>query len=330
MRFLLPAMLLVTSSLPASADVCSVSAARPWITRWLAAWELTSRDILKLPDAPAPNIVFYDSACVYTTSGVSAGGAPPVEGPKLLGAKPPWRAIAHGDSLTLPDGSHVPVQLMSFTAVDKKSGPYFVMAAPSYWVLKGVVAANDSGPTGVFLHEFAHTRQVGGMRHTIGPIDSTWKYPEELDDDAVQKHFGKDSVYVAAYLAERDLLYRAAAAATPEEARKLAKEALAMIERRHARWFTGEMAEFAILDDTFLSMEGAGQWVAAAWLSHPRGGGMTRDAAVAKMLGKRKWWVQDEGLALFLVVDRLLPGWPLLVFHEPSMGASELLARAVR
>ena len=48
------------------------------------------------------------------------------------------------------------------------------------------------------------------------------------------------------------------------------------------------------------------------------------------MLGKRRWWVQDEGLGLFLVVDRLLPGWPLLVFHDPSMGALELLERAVR
>jgi len=48
------------------------------------------------------------------------------------------------------------------------------------------------------------------------------------------------------------------------------------------------------------------------------------------MLGKRRWWVQDEGLGRFLVVDRLLPGWPLLVFHDPSMGALELLERAVR
>jgi len=99
MRFLLPAMLLVTSSLAASADVCSVSAARPWITRWLAAWELTSRDILKLPDAPAPNIVFYDSACVYTTSGVSAGGASlpllllPLSSPQLTSPPTPTTDI---------------------------------------------------------------------------------------------------------------------------------------------------------------------------------------------------------------------------------------------
>ena len=331
MRFLLPALLLMTHALAASAGpACSVPSATPWITRWFAAWELTSREILRLPDAPAPGLVFFDSACVYTTSGVSAGGAPLTIGPGLYGGELPWSAIAHDDSLTLPDGSRLPVQLMSFAKSDKKTGPYFVMAAPSYWEQK--IGSPDSaiGFTGVFLHEFAHTRQIRGMGHVIGPIDSTWSYPEELDDDAVQKHFGSDSVYAAAYFAERDLLERAAAAASVEETRALAKEALAMIQRRHARWFTGKKAEFAVLDDTWLSMEGAAQWAAAAWLAHPKGGGLTRETAVAKMLGKRRWWVQDEGLQLFLVVDRLLPGWPSLVFHEPSMGALALLERAVQ
>lgn len=335
MRYLLASLpLLLGFPFAASADApvpaCSVAAARPWMTHWLAAWELTSRDILHLSDAPAPNIVFYDSACVFTTAGVSAGGAAPgEEGPALFGTPLPWRALAHGDSLTLPDGSRVEVALMSFTSVDKATGPFFVMAAPSYWARARPGPPNDAGLTAVFLHEFAHTRQLPGI-HTLGPIDSTWTYPEELNDDAVQTHFGGDSVYVAAYLAERDLLYRAAAADSIAEVRALAKEALAMIRRRHARWFTGDKAQFVILDDTFLSLEGAGQWAGTAWLAHPRGGGMTHAAAVAKMLGKGRWWVQDEGLALFLVVDRLLPGWPALVFGDPSMGASAVLERAVR
>lgn len=333
MRFLLPLSMLMVHALAASAEspgsACSIPDARPWITRWLSAWELTSRDILKLPAAPAPIFVFYDSACVYTTSAVTAGGAAAADGPMLQGAKLPWRAAAHDDSLTLPDGSRLPVALMSFARSDQATGPYFVMAAPSYW-RRMTRSAEEEGFTAVFLHEFAHTRQIPGMGHVIGPIDSTWSYPEELDDDAVQRHFGSDSVYVAAYLAERDLLYRAAAAASDAEARALAKDALAMIQARHARWFIGRKAEFAILDDTFLSMEGAAQWAAAAWLAHPKGGGMTQEAAVAKMLGRRRWWVQDEGLALFLVVDRLVPGWPLLVFSEPSMGGLALLERAVQ
>jgi hypothetical protein len=306
---------------------CTMTTASPWIERWFAAWELVSNQILRIPDAPPPGIVLYDSSCVYTTSAVTAGGLAPVDGPRLRGTPLPWRALAHGDSLTLPDSLVVPIALMSFTNVARGMGPFFVMAAPSYWAMMG--HGQEPGLTGVFLHEFSHTRQLWGMRDMLGPIDSTWAYPDELDDDAVQTHFGADSVYVAAYLAERDLLYRAADAGSPTEAHTLAAEALAMMRARHARWFTGEYTVFAELDNIFLSLEGVGQWVAYAWIAHPDGGGLNRDAAIQTMLGRRRWWVQDEGLALMLAVDRLLPGWPSLVFNEPSMGAMDLLDRAV-
>ena len=305
-----------------------MAGASPWITKWFAAWELTSRDILHLPDAPAPNVVFYDSSCVYTTSAVTAAGVAPQRGPALRGTPLTWYAIAHHDSLMTPKGKWIPVALMSYTDNDKKTGPFFVMAAPSYWEQQ-MKLGDPSGFTGVFLHEFTHTRQMKGMASVIGPIDSTWAFPEELDDDAVQTHFSADSVYVKAYLAERDLLYRAAKADSLAQCRALAEQALEMMKSRHARWFTGDKAVFATLDDTWLSMEGAAQWAAVAWLSHPDGGGMTKDAAVAKMLGKRRWWAQDESLAVFLVVDRLLPEWPSLVFGDTSMGATALLERAV-
>ena len=98
---------------------------------------------------------------------------------------------------------------------------------------------------------------------------------------------------------------------------------------RQARWFTGDEAVFAALDDIFLALEGVGQWAGYAWLAHPEGGGVAADEAIRIMLGRRRWWVQDEGLALLLVVDRLLPDWPALEFSVPAPGASELLERAV-
>jgi hypothetical protein len=314
---------------PSAAGVtCDLAAAGAWIEKWFAAWDLASQRILRLPDAPPPDIVFFDSACVYTTSEVTAAGAPVVDGPRLRGTKLSWRARAHGGSLTLPNSSQVPVGLMTFADVAKGTGPYFVMAAPPYWAEQGHV--QEPGLTGVFLHEFAHTRQVGGLQHIIGPIDAAWPYPEELDDDAVQTHFEADPEYVKAYLAERDLLYRAADAGSTTEARALAAEALAMMRGRQARWFTGDKAVFATLDNVFLAMEGVGQWTAYAWLAHPDGGGLDRDAAIQRMLGRRRKWTQDEGLALFLVVNRLLPEWPALEFGVPSPGALDLLERAVQ
>jgi len=300
----------VALTLSASAQTCDINAAQPWIQHWLGAWNFTSRQILHLPDAPLPNIIFFDNTCVYTN----------------VGGK--WHATPHGGTITLPNKKTVPVQLMSFADADEKSGPFFVMAAPEFW--KQAVHAQEPGLTAVFLHEFSHTRQFAGMAAVIGPIDKAWKGPEELDDDIVQTRFGSNPDYVADYKAEYDLLLRAANAASIDETRALAAQALDVMKKRRARWFTGDNAVFVPLDSTWLSMEGAGQWTGYAWLSDPHGGGMTRADARKKMIGSGKHWTQDEGLVLFLVVDRLLPEWPTLVFHTPSMGALELLERAVK
>lgn len=306
---------------------CSMESATPWISRWFSAWELMAKE-MRLPPAAAPGLVFYDDTCVYTTLELVAPQASPVAGPSLLGRKLPWRVQPHGGSLDLPEGPDTPIALMSFANATEATGPFFVMAAPSFWAAQGLQDPFDF--TGVFLHEFAHTRQVRGMGKAIGPIDAAWPYPEELTDDAVQKHFESDPEYVAAYLAERDLLYRAAEVPSIDEARALAADALAMMRKRQARWFTADKAMFVQIDNVFLAMEGVGQWTGHAWLRHPQGGALDRDAAIAKMLGRRKWWTQDEGLALLLVVDRLLPEWPSLAFGDDAIGATELLERAVR
>jgi hypothetical protein len=317
----------IPSAAVAPAPQCSMDAAAPWIDRWFSAWELTSQEILRLPDAPTPGLVFFDSECVYTTLEVVAPGAPVVDGPSLGREKLAWRAQPHRGVLELPEGPGTPIGLMSFANATEATGAFFVMSAPSYWREKGLADPLDF--TAVFLHEFAHTRQLRGMGRAIGPIDAAWPYPEELTDDAVQKHFEADPEYVAAVIAERDVLYRAAAAQSVGETRALAADALSMMRARQARWFSGEKTMFAEVDNVFLAMEGVGQWAGYAWLSHPDGGALDREAAVAKMLGRRRWWTQDEGLALLLVVDRLLPGWPALAFGDEAIGALDLLDRAV-
>ncbi|HEX7878472.1 MAG TPA: hypothetical protein VF720_03630 [Candidatus Eisenbacteria bacterium] len=308
---------------------CDLTSATPWVERWFNAWDLTSREILHIPTEAPPYFVFYDSLCVYTTSAVSAAGAAPIAGPRFQLSELPWRAVAHDDSIRLPDSTRLAVQLMTFAGGSKEhGGVFFVMGSPTFW--KSAGHGQEPGLTAVFLHEFAHTRQIPGMAAVMGPLDSAWTFPEPLSDDVVQLRFGRDSTYVAEYLAERDLLYEGARTGTDDEARALAAKALGMMRARHARWFVDADSVFAALDDTFLSLEGAGQWTGQAWLAHPQGGGLTGDEAVSKMLGRRRWWSQDEGLALFLLVDRLVPEWPSMVFRVPSAGAIELLERAVK
>ena len=310
-----------------NAPECDIAAASPWIRKWFGAWELTSERILRVPNVAPPDIIFYDTRCVYTTSAVTAS-TPPLPGPWLSGAKLEWHTALHHDTLTLPNHKRIPVQLTIFASGDKSTGRlFFVMAAPEYWQSKGI----GGDYTGVFLHEFTHTRQVGALGPIIGHLDEVFKskFNEEVDDDAVQNHFKSDSAYVTAYRAERDLLYRAANADSVTEVRRLAAEALQMGRARQKRWFTGDNEIFSTVDDTFMSLEGAAQWSAIAWHAHPSGGGMTKAAAIAKLLGSRRFWTQDEGAALFLVIDRLMPGWPGLVFSHTSIGAYTLLDRAL-
>ena len=109
----------------------------------------------------------------------------------------------------------------------------------------------------------------------------------------------------------------------------MAAEALASMRARQARWFTGSNAAWKQYDDIFLTMEGIGQWVGYSWLTDPRGKGLDAATAQREMRRKKTMWTQEQGLALFLVVDRLLPGWQKMAFApDPVMGI-DLLARAV-
>ena len=98
---------------------------------------------------------------------------------------------------------------------------------------------------------------------------------------------------------------------------------------RRARWFTGEQAVFAALDDVFLTMEGMGQWLAYRSLLSPGGGGLAPDAALPAVRRGGRQWSQDQGLALMLVVDRLLPGWQQRAFADPDWRAERLLSAAL-
>jgi hypothetical protein len=299
--------------------------------RWFAAWQFTSTSMLHLKQPTVPAVVFYDHDCVYTTSRATARDARPQKGPIIGGVAPRWYALPHGGTITMPDGSQAPVRLMSFAA-PVGGNAFFVMAAPAFWEQAGVDSAQvgrDRLLTAVFLHEFTHTQQIPAFQRTIGPIEQRWTFPEEVTDDVVQERFGGNAQYRAAYERERDILYRAAEAPSTAEARALASSALAAIDARRNEWFVGENALFHTLDDIFLSFEGAGQWAGYAWLIHPTGGGVARDTAIAAMRRGGRSWTQDEGLALFLVVDRLMPEWRAQVFGAKSIGARELLTKAI-
>lgn len=323
--FITAVSLVITVSAPAQQP-----AKLDWLSKWFNAWDLVSRQVLSLSAEPAPEMLFYDSTYVYTTSAVSAPKGIAIKGPALSGKQLAWKKMPHKGELILPDGQKVPVGLMSFAGSAKDGKSFFVMGAPSFWKTAGVKSDElglDNLLTGVFLHEFSHIRQFNGFGTMVGAIESSHAFGGiEMSDDIVQDHFKKDSAYIKDFRFETGKFYEAAFAASTEQARSLAKEGLDMLRSRHAKYFTDDKAILSELDHIFLSMEGMGQYLAVAWLIHPKGGNLSLDTAVDGFRRKRNQWSQEEGLALFLLLTKLTtPDWKATMFSEKPVSVIALL-----
>jgi hypothetical protein len=316
------AALCLLAAFTARAQCLPSQADREWAESALGHWRVVEKGALKLAPAPYPKLIAFDAKC---TARVTPAG----EG------KFTWEGTPHTGAARLPDGKTVPVGPVSFAAPDPggHGAAYFVMSLPSVWRAKGVKSGLglEVLMDAVLLHEMAHTRQFNTIEPLMARLTAKYKLPDDINDDSLQDAFARNADYVQAYQTERDLLFAAAAAATDAQARQIAGQALARMKERRARWFTGANEKWLALDDVFLTMEGLGQWVAYWWLTSPQG--MNVDASIAQREMRRggKRWTQDEGLALFLVVDRLVPNWQSRVFAaQPAMAEALLAAAAGR
>jgi hypothetical protein len=299
---------------PAQSAVSCVMSAdeRSWVEGALKASDDVMLRRLHLAPDPRPIIIVFNDRCRFESKAGSG-----------------WAGTPHRGKIRLPDGAEADAVITSFASrVGMRGQRFFVMALPSVWRTNTTI--NDRlGLTGVFLHEFSHTRQMDVLQGRFEAAEAIYKMPDDFNDDSIQQHFKGDPAYAASIEQETDLLYRSAQETDPAKSRELARQALELIDARQRRWFVGKDARFKPYDDLFLTMEGFGQWAAYAWLSDPKGGGMAAAAARTKMRGSRRWWSQEEGLALFLAIDRLLPSWAQRAFGNPPSMGIEMLRQAV-
>jgi hypothetical protein len=299
---------------PPSTECAMSDPDRAWLEQALAQWQATETGVLGLAPQPLPRVIAIDAACTWS---IPAGDFAAMAG------------TTHAETVIFPDGGEAPVGPISFASGENN---YFAMSLPSVWRAAGVESefGLERMMTGVLLHEMMHIRQIDLARQGLaGSVAAAGIPDDELTDDIVQQRFDSDPAYVAAYQAERDALFAAAAAPTDGQARALAAEALELMRARRARWFAGDKAPFAAMDDVFLTMEGMGQFLIYSYFRSPEGGGASAADALRGVRRGGKWWTQDEGLALMLVVDRLLPGWQQRAFRDPDWRAGQLLAAAV-
>jgi hypothetical protein len=296
---------------------------RQWTGEALTAWDRLDRERLRMARPVTPIITLFDQGCAYTLT-------PDRRGDFRVGGRR-WRSSAtpHDGSIDLPDGNSVPAGRLAFASPTSDGGMFFIMALPSVW-------RADAGERRdprlmamvVFMHEFAHTQQGEGVGRRVDGLLARG-LPQDANDDIVQDRFSGRPDYTAAYVAERDLFRQAGEAGDAAQARSLLFAANRRMTARRERWFTGDEALYAEADDVFLTMEGAGNWAAWAWLTHPQGGRLSQADATAFIRGGGQHWSQDEGLAIMLALERLTPDWPRLSFGRQGATADELIDRAL-
>lgn len=304
------------------------------VEQWFAAWELVSRDIYGIDTLRPVEFIFFDNAFIYSTSPGTGEGESVVDGPGLMNWHPVWRRTEQNGNIQLPDGQTIPVGVMSFAAPlsDREAGSFFVMPLPGFWQEAGVtseVLGLDNLLTGVFLHEFSHSQQMHNFGADLSRFERSYEFKHELSDDIVQDYFADDEGYTSAFRAELALFFGAAHSDDEATRLALAREAMTLYRKRQQDYFTGDRATLARLDDFFLTMEGFGQYSIYAWLKHPQGGGFTAETAEEGVRRGGRWWSQEQGLALFLLLEKFLePGtWAPLMFGNESVSAIDLIAR---
>jgi hypothetical protein len=301
---------------------CVMSAEdKSWIERALGVWHVVERRELLLTPSPLPAIVAIDATCEFVAN--------PRGDDRLV-----WEGTRHSETITFPDGNTAPFGVVSFAAPDHgaTTSGFFAMSLPSVWRAKGIQSGLglERLMDGVLLHEMTHTRQFYFVNPRMEQLTAQYKLSDDIGDDSLQDAYQTNQAYVADYEAERDLLYAAAAARTDIEARALARQALAKMCSRRSKWFVGAAEKWKPLDEIFLTMEGLGQWAAYAWFTDKDGPNLDPVRVLPEIRRKRNRWTQDEGLALILVVDRLVHGWQKLAFAQEPELAESLLERATR
>jgi hypothetical protein len=299
---------------------CALEAgAAAWIKGASDSWTETSRGDLgrdgSSRDGNAlPWIIFFDSSCIWQLN--ARGTASPLTGGP------------HQGRITLPDESTIDATVTSFAATySADDRPFLVMALPAVWRKEPRHAANpdlERLMRSVFVHEMTHTAQGHSTGARLKELEQRSPLPADLTDDIIQQRFGDVPGFREAYETERDLLFRAAAEPDAVRRRALATEALDAMTGRRARYFSGPNAIFADLEDLFLNLEGVANW--AAYRTALRE--LASPAEAVTFIRRARSWSQDEGLALFLVIDSLLPGWQPRVFEDKPASVVDLLRLA--
>lgn len=325
---------------------CAMPAAdEAWVQRALDGWRWVLDEALAI-DPRLPWMVLFDATCTWqlgVPDGVPAAGQPVASALVFAGRPVALRSERHGGTVVLPNGKQrPPAPMAAGTPYEAADGvvPFFALAMVDVW---RQAAPDLDRPalerffSGVAIHEMVHTLQIVDLDRRIGELGERFELPEDFDDDIVQTRFEGVAGCRELFEAERDLLFRAALATDEGAARTLARHGLGLLAARREHCFGAQGELYERLEDLFLNLEGLAVWShfqlalhdpAVAFLPEHEGAGAQE--LIAALQAKTKgYWTQDEGFALYLLLDRLVPDWRREVLTPELPSPVGLLARAL-
>jgi hypothetical protein len=312
-------LVVLGASASAQPAACALSTAdRAWLDRSMRAWNYASTHISGIGHVKKIQAVIFDKACVVASSTAMNGG------PNR------WSASLHHGKVTLPDGTTLKPQVISF-AGSKDGQAYFVMSTPTIWRANGNTGKGttlENLMTFVMLHEATHVAQMPTYGEKIGTISETYHLPDDFSDDSIQQAFKGNAEIAASVERESKLLFEASQARTRRETAALVRSARSLMKARYARWFTGKNAFMAEIEPIWLTLEGSGQWLGYTWVIDPRGG-RARPGDVLPGLLADRWWTQREGFAAFMALERLAgAAWKRQAFQLGQKDVLQMLDEA--
>lgn len=314
--------------------VCKLETAdRIWIEQTLNIWEKVRKNSLQTSAAELPWLILFDESCVFNVN-------PDKSQFKAINSDKSAISfnrksfdiftIRHNGKIALPEKGEIPAQLISFASnYDNGQKAFLVSAMPQIWQKAPHLKDEknvDALVRSVFVHEMTHTFHQK-YHAKLDVIEKKMVGVENFDDDIIQNTFAKNADFRKTFESEHNLLYKAVGEKDLRRKRELAKAAFEMIKTRRDQFFINENAIYAEIEEIYLTMEGAANW--AAFRSAIDQGLSEADALKLIRRGG-KYWSQDEGLALFLVIDSLFPKWQKKAFGKSQTSVIELLAEAVK
>jgi hypothetical protein len=299
-----------------------------WMQTALHRWEDSCRRHLRLPVEPLAWVIFYDENYAWHLSAEKELlPAHEIATVTLNFAGQPRELVrvAHKQGLWVPgrdEALPLKVDLSAMPYANDQKAFCIIPLPAMFHKLEGLgtAAEMDEFFLGVALHELTHTRQLSFVMAEIKRLSKRYSVPEHLDDNLLEDTFGRNKVYAQRFNREMDALGDAYMAATPAQGKRDLARALTMIQQRRARYFVGQRKVYARLEEIFLALEGTGMWAHFQMARDHAPASETMQTTLMNLAQRMNAWSQVESLALFLLIDRLVPGWQAHFFvpNPPS------------